>query len=225
MPNHYLTLAPIPPSYRNPAFPPPATTHALKPFVKPNPPPPLPFVKQDSTLPTVYFTLGTVFNLESGDLFSRVLTALQTVAVNAVVTVGTHIDPSTFGVQPPHIHITQYLPQLSVLPHCDMVISHGGSGTVIASLAHGLPLLIIPMGADQPHNAERCQALGVGRMLDPLTATTDKISEALFSLLGESRYRMAAQRLAQEIETLPDPAYVVELLERLHNDKQPVINR
>ena len=221
--SRYLVLAPVPRSYRDPAFPLPATAHELQPFVKSEAPSPPWIAAHDPSLPTIYFTLGTVFNTESGDLFSRVLAGLADVKANVIVTVGHHIDPDEFGTQPDHIHITQYIPQLTLLPHCDLVISHGGSGTVIASLAYGLPLLLIPMGADQLHNADRCKALGVGEVLDALNATPSDIRNTVMTMLSTSRYRDAAQKLSDEIEALPAPAYAVSLLERLN--KQPVVQQ
>jgi len=77
--SRYLVLSPIPPSFRDPAFPLPATAHSFRPLA--------PDAAGDDTAPpwiavlpgapTVYFTLGTVFNLESGDLFARVLDAAR----------------------------------------------------------------------------------------------------------------------------------------------------
>ncbi len=139
--SRYLVLAPLPPSYRDPAFPLPATAHRIRP-VMPDPaaaavPPPWKAVRPGA--PTVYFTLGTIFNLESGDLFDRVVAGLAQLPVNLVVTVGRDIDPTQFGPQPEHVHIERYLPQPLVLPHCQLVVSHGGSGSVIGALAHGVP--------------------------------------------------------------------------------------
>lgn len=222
--SRYLVLVPVPPSYRDPAFPLPATAHALQPFVRIQDPPRRWMPTYDPSLPTIYFTLGTVFNLESGDLFSRVLAGLADVQANVIVTVGNHIGPGEFGAQPDHIQIAQYIPQLTLLPHCDLVISHGGSGTVIASLAHGLPLLLIPMGADQLHNASRCKALGVGEVLDALNATSDDIRETVMTMLGTTHYRQAARSLQAEIDALPAPSHAVSLLERLNRDKRPVVS-
>ena len=126
----------------------------------------LPWLPPSSGRPTVYFTLGTVFNTESGDLFTRVLSGLRELPIEVVVTVGRDVDPAGFGPQPGHIHIERYIPQAALLPHCDLVINHGGSGSVIGALAHGLPLVVIPMGADQSLNATRCAQLGVGVALD-----------------------------------------------------------
>ncbi|MEL7435314.1 MAG: nucleotide disphospho-sugar-binding domain-containing protein, partial [Chloroflexota bacterium] len=182
----------------------------------------LPIAEYDNSLPTVYFTLGTVFNIESGDLFSRVLAGLRNVEANIIVTVGKQINPEMFGSQPNNIHIAQFIPQAEILPHCDLVISHGGSGTVIATLAHGLPMILMPMGADQINNASRCQSLGFGEVLNVVTMTSSDIAETVNRVLADTNYRKVAEGLKAEMDKLPPPTHAVSLLERLSRNAQPI---
>ncbi len=218
--SRYLVLSPVPVSYRDPAFPAPATTHPFRPLLPAAPGDPAPpWAGPD----TVYFTLGTVFNTESGDLFSRVLAGLTDLPVNLIVTVGHRIDPAEFGPQPAHVHIERYIPQAQVLPWCRAVVSHGGSGSVIGALAHGLPSVLIPMGADQPHNGDRCAALGVARVLDPVATTPESVREAAGAVLTDPGYRQAARRVRDEIAAMPAPGYTVGLLERLAAEKAPLV--
>lgn len=220
----YLVLSPIPPSFRDPAFPLPATAHSLRPHAldpsgDDTAPP---WLADLHDAPTVYFTLGTVFNLESGDLFARVLAGLRELPINLVVTGGRHIDPAEFGPQPANVRIERFIPQSVLLPHCRAVVSHGGSGSVIGALAHGLPMVLLPMGADQPLNAGRGDALGVARVLDAVRATPDSVREAVSAVLADPTYRRAAERLKVEIAALPGPAHAVALLERLAAERRPI---
>jgi UDP:flavonoid glycosyltransferase YjiC (YdhE family) len=215
--SRYLALSPFPPSYRDPAFPLPATAHPIRPLTlgaAPNDAVP-PWKVHLNGAPTVYFTLGTVFNVESGDLFERVLAGLRDLPLNVIATVGREIDPAAFGSQPANIQIAQYIPQSAVLPHCAAVVSHGGSGSTIGALAHGLPMVLIPMGADQPYNAARCAELGAARLLDAVEATPESVRAAVATVLADSSYRRAAERVRDEIAALPDPAHALMLLERL----------
>ncbi|HEX6287665.1 MAG TPA: glycosyltransferase [Herpetosiphonaceae bacterium] len=222
----YLVLSPFPPSYRDPAFPLPATAHTIRPLALEAAPgeSARPWSEHLSGAPAVYFTLGTVFNIESGDLFPRVLAGLRDLPLTVIATVGNEIDPAEFGPQPANIHIARYIPQASILPHCDLVVSHGGSGSVIGALAHGLPMVLIPMGADQPLNAARCADLGVARVLDPVDSTPDMVREAVSLVLADPAYRRAAERLRDEIAAQPAPAHAVALLERLAHAKRPLIS-
>ncbi len=222
--SRYLVLSPFPPSYRDPDYPLPATAHTFRPPMHQAARKPAP--AWSSVLPgapTVYLTLGTIFNLESGDLFLRALGGLRKLPVNVVVTVGHHLDPAELGPQPANIHIKHYIPQLAVLPFCDLVVSHGGSGSVLGALAHGLPSVLIPMGADQPLNAARCKELGVGQVLDPIAATPDTVREAVATVLADPTYRQAAQRLRAEILALPEPTHAIRLLERLAVERRPLV--
>lgn len=212
----HLVLSPFPPGYRDPGFPLPATAHSIRPAVFDAKGADAPeWITRLADMPTVYFTLGTVFNRESGDLFARVLAGLRDLPINVIVTVGRHIDPAEFGPQPDHVRIEQFIPQAQLLPHCDAVVSHGGSGSVIGALAHGLPMVLIPMGADQPLNGGRCEALGVGRVLDAVEATPEMIGEAVRVVLGDAGYREAAERLRDEMAALPGADYAVRLIEGL----------
>lgn len=222
--SRYLVLSPFPPSYRDPAFPLPATAHSIRPHTAaPNDAAPE-WETHLPDAPTLYFTLGTIFNIESGDLFERVLAGLRQLPMNVVATVGREIDPQELGPQPPHVHIARFIPQASLLPHCDLVVSHGGSGSVMGALAHGLPMVLLPMGADQPLNAQRCAALGVAHVLDPLQATSEQVRDAVAGTLADPTYRQAAQRLRDEISALPDARYAVRLLERLLAEKRPIMS-
>jgi UDP:flavonoid glycosyltransferase YjiC (YdhE family) len=84
---------------------------------------------------------------------------------------------------------------------------------VIAALAHGLPQVVIAMGADQMHNADRVQALGVGRALHPVTTTPAEIRDTVAALLTDERAQSAAQRIQREISALPGLDSALTLLE------------
>ena len=114
----YLVLSPFPPGYRDPAFPLPATAHFFDPLrLDPAPTDAVPpWLAGLDGAPTVYFTLGTVFNLESGDLFARVLAGLRHLPINVVATVGPHIDPEELGPLPDNIHVEQYVSQFAGPP-------------------------------------------------------------------------------------------------------------
>lgn len=225
--SRYLVLSPFPPSYRDPADPLPPTAHALRPAaLDPTDAGPLPpEIALNPARPTVYVTLGTEFNVEAGDLMARLITGLGMLPVNLIATVGEEIDPAEFGPQPPHVTIVRYLPQTLLLPHCDLVVSHGGSGTVIGALAHGLPQVIAPLGADQLVNAARCEALGVARVLDVMTVTPDAARDVAADVLADSTYRHAAQRIREEAVALPGSAHAVALLERLAIERSPIVAR
>jgi UDP:flavonoid glycosyltransferase YjiC (YdhE family) len=203
----HLVISPFPRSFRDPAFPLPSTAVSIRLGASGR--------ALDRDPPLVYFTLGTVFPLEAGDLFARVLAGLAELPVNAIVTVGLHLDAGDLGPLPANVRVERFVPHAAILPRCSAVVCHGGSGTVVGALAHGLPLVTIPMGADQPLNAARCEALGVGVALDALRATPRDVRDAVSTVLDEPGYRAAAERIRDEIAALPRPDRALALLERL----------
>jgi len=211
-----LVLSPFPPSLRDPRFPLPETAHSIRPSAMAATSAAAPAWL--SSLPerrTIYVTLGTVFNVECGDLYERVIAGLRDLRFNVVVTVGEQIDPRDLGPQPANVRIERYIDHASLLRHCDAVVCHAGSGTVVGALAHALPMVLLPMGADQPLNARRCEELGVGRVLDSAKATPASVRAGVCAVLTEPSYRQAAERVRDEIIGLPDARHAVSLIERL----------
>ena len=225
MPFRYLFLSPFPPAYRNPTVVLPPTTHVLR---------PIPFDRSgDEQLPawvehlphrvTVYMTLGTIFN-HHVSIIRAFLEGLRDQQVNLIVTVGRDQDPEQFGPQPSHIRIERYIPQTLLLPHCDVVITHGGSGTVMAALDRGLPMVVVPISADQPENADRCVALGVARAIQPAALTPELAREAVREVLHNETYRRSAETVRTEIARLPGPDHAVRLLEQLVAEGRPLLS-
>ncbi|MBW2495255.1 MAG: glycosyltransferase family 1 protein [Deltaproteobacteria bacterium] len=162
--------------------------------------------------PTVYVTLGTLFNTNPG-LLETILEGLTGEDLNAVVTIGRDRDPAQLTRFGPNLHIERYIPQSLLLPHCDAVISHAGYGTLMGSLSHGLPSVLIPISADQPMHASRCAEIGSSVSLDRNELTPEAVRDATWRVLREPGFRIGAQALADEIAAMPGPDAAVELIE------------
>lgn len=172
---------------------------------------PLPTTRPDA--PLVYVTMGTVFN--DVEPLRRAVEGVSGLDVRVLATVGPDADPAVLGNQPAHVVVERYVPQTAALPHCDAVVSHGGSGTVLGALTLGLPQVCLPQGADQFLNAAALAASGAGIALEPDSASVETIRDAVFSVLHADSYREAAHRTAASIATMPGPAEVVGVLEEL----------
>ena len=174
--------------------------------------------------PTVHVTLGTAFN-QSPATFHAILKALSTEEINVIVTVGRSMDPHQFRPHPAHIKIAQYIPQTLLLPRCDAILFHGGYNSMRSALWHGLPMVIIPMGAaDQLPNAQHCAELGVAVLIEGEPPEPDAIREAVRSVLKQPGYRSRARQLEQEIKALPDISEAVRRLENLAGTGEPQLN-
>jgi UDP:flavonoid glycosyltransferase YjiC (YdhE family) len=163
--------------------------------------------------PLVYLTFGTIWR--DNPVFRAAVEAIRALDVAVLVTVGPEGDPGMFGPQPANVVVERYVPQTLVLERCNLVVSHGGSGTTIAGLARGVPQLCLPQGADQFINALSCERAGAGLWLHPDRAGRDAIRAAAERLLGEPAFRAAAAGIAAEIARMPAPDEVATVLESL----------
>ena len=164
--------------------------------------------------PVVYLSLGTVPLFNQPHTFVTLLAELAHDDVDLVVTVGQLNDPATLGTQPANVHIERWLPLAPLLPRCDAVVCHAGSGTTLAALACGLPLALVPQGADQFTNAAACLRAGVARVLEPDAVTSTTVREAVTAILRSgSSEQEAAQRVAAEIAAMPSATDVAQHLE------------
>jgi MGT family glycosyltransferase len=152
--------------------------------------------------PLVYVTLGTVFNERTA--FRPLLEALDGLRVPALVTVGRDGDPAALGAVPARVRVERFVPQGHVLPRCAAVVCHAGSGTVLGALAAGVPLVLLPQGADQFENAARCERAGVAVVLWPGEVNAATVGAALRDVLASPELAGAARALADEIAGLPD---------------------
>ncbi len=220
----YLHLSFVPPRYHADSGALPPTVHSLRPvlFDQSGSEGLPPWAARLGSRPVVYLTLGTVFN-RIFHPFSTIIGALRDEPIELIVTIGRDQDPARLGPQPENVHIERYIPQTLIFPKCDMAILHGGFNSVISALCHGLPLLIVPLAADQPMNAARCRELGVAEVLLPTELSAEKVRTAVLALLKDPSYRTAAKQFQAESQTLPELPHAVRLLERLAVEKKPIV--
>ncbi len=179
-----------------------------------------PWLRSLPPAPTVYVSLGTVFN-RAPDVFRAILEGIGGEDVNVIVTVGLDADPAALGPQPDNVHIERFIPQSLLLPRCDVAVNQGGTA-ILDILGHGLPLLVLPQGANQFHNAEACVASGAARALLPGDVDAESVRREVHRLLVEPSYRQAAGEIAAELAAMPGPVEGVRLLERLVHEPMPL---
>ena len=226
----YLLLAYAPPSLsRQPIdgagapAPIPATTHFIRPeiFDQAGPGGLPAWVARLPAQPTVYVTLGTQVNNEPTlypSVMQTILAGLRDAPINLIVTLGRDKDPADFGPQPANVHIERYIPQSLLLPHCDLMVMHGGSNSLLAALDLGLPTVVVPLIADQFFNAAVMHGLGLGQVVQREDLTPARIRAAVDDVLANPAYRQNARRMQAEMQALPDQQHAVRLVEQVVAD-------
>jgi UDP:flavonoid glycosyltransferase YjiC (YdhE family) len=225
MPFRYLHLAFEPPGLW-PADDPPSPTSQLlrpEPFDRTGGEGLPAWVADLGGAPTVCATLGTFMN-RSSEVFRAIMDGLRDERLNLVVTIGRDQDPAQFGPLPEHIRVERYVPLSLLLPRCDVVVCQAGFSTTVTALGHGLPLVLIPLGADQPLVARQAARLQVGPVLGPDERTPDSIRAAVRTVLSDPAYQRNARRVRDAMATLPGPEHGVALLEALVAERRPLVS-
>jgi UDP:flavonoid glycosyltransferase YjiC (YdhE family) len=205
-----------PRSLYNPDDPPPGTTVPVRPVALDDGRGAVPSwvdAKADGR-PRVVVTLGTMLPGRT-DVVAGILDGLATLDIEVVATVGPELDPAELGDRGPDVHVERWVPMSRVLATADALVFHAGSGTMLAALAAGVPLVLLPVAADQPENADRCVAAGVGVALPPDARDPADVGRAVRTVLEDAAYREAARRVAAEIADMPHPASLLPRLEAL----------
>ncbi|MFF5083892.1 macrolide family glycosyltransferase [Actinoplanes sp. NPDC000266] len=138
--------------------------------------------------PVLYASLGTVFSADPR-LLRRFATALAPLAGTVVVATG-QTDPAALGDLPANVLAHRRVPQPEILDRAALFVTHGGMNSVNEALYAGVPMLVVPQGADQPLVASRVQALGAG-----LTLGSGDVGALARRLLGEPSFGRAARAL------------------------------
>jgi UDP:flavonoid glycosyltransferase YjiC (YdhE family) len=185
-----------------------------------------------SGAPLVYATFGTVLGHMSiaAGVYRTVLAAVSRLDVSVLLTVGRRFDRTALEPIPANVHVEPWVEQAHVLTEADLVVCHGGSGTVFGALAAGVPLVVTPLFADQFVNGRRVAECGAGLVVEPeggddagtrrVLGDRDvpRIADAIDVVLGAASYRRNARRIAREMAAAPSVDEVLDALLAGHVD-------
>ncbi|MDT8909539.1 glycosyltransferase [Amycolatopsis sp. PS_44_ISF1] len=166
---------------------------------------------RDRTRPLIYLTLGTS-PMSHADLLTAAITGLSGLDAQVLVATGPSLEVAALGQVPPNVRLESWVPQSALLPHVDLVVHHGGSGTTLGAFGAGVPQLVLPQGADQFTNAAAVLAAGVGSRLVGDEATAESVRSSAAALLADPTVADAARGLAAEVAGMPSPAEVAARL-------------
>ncbi|MGJ5756593.1 glycosyltransferase [Streptomyces puniciscabiei] len=158
--------------------------------------------------PLIYLSLGTV--LGSAELLRTAIEGLLPLDVRVLVATGPVVDPAALGELPDRVVVLPWVPQAEALRYATAVIHHGGDGTTLASLAAGLPALVLPhSGDDGPDKAAAVRDSGAGSLLLAPDVSAEAVEAEMRTLLSDGAHREAARRIAREMAAMPEPAETV----------------
>ncbi|SCW68222.1 glycosyltransferase, MGT family [Paenibacillus tianmuensis] len=148
----------------------------------------------------IYISLGTEFNKDI-DFYRSCFEAFGGSGNTIVMSVGRQTEIESLGAIPDNFIVRPYVPQLEVLQHARLFITHGGMNSTNEGLSHGLPLVLVPQGADQPRVAERVAELGAGVALEKTELSADLLRDTANRVLETPSYREAAARVGESLRS------------------------
>lgn len=174
---------------------------------------PIPFAEQDARIPgwvgssdrsLVYLTLGTVVAEDSA--LRPAIDGLATLDADILLALGSAAG-SELGPLPTNVRVEQFVNQAALWPAVDLVVHHGGSGTLLGALSHGTPQLLLPKGADPFFNADVMAANEIADVLEPRQVTPETVATLAASAMNTRR--RAADAVRDEIAAMPHPREVL----------------
>jgi UDP:flavonoid glycosyltransferase YjiC (YdhE family) len=170
-----------------------------------------------SDRPLAYLGFGTVpLYRDAPEVIAVAFESLLAAGYDAVVTTGDdRLARQLSERAPDRVLVETWVSLPSLFERCDLVVCHGGAGTVLTALAAGVPLLLLPRGApSQLRMSDACQARGVARVVGPDETSARNLSAALAAIADGGRYRTAAHEVATEIAAMPSATEAVRQLQK-----------
>ena len=158
----------------------------------------------------IYFSLGSLGSADV-QLMRRVINCLATTPYRYIVSKGPLHDEIELA---PNMAGAEFLPQTSILPSCDLAITHGGNNTVTECLHFGKPMIVLPLFWDQYDNAQRIDELGLGIRLDTYRFTDAELHAALDRLLTDAELRSRLTAAAATIQQRNGVRKAADLIEQ-----------
>ena len=173
----------------------------------------LPWADDDRT-PLVLVSFSTGFEQRNVDKLQRALDALAELPLHVVATTGGVVAPNELAA-PKNAIVLNYAAHDPIIRRATLVMTHGGHGTAMRSLRHGVPMVVIPgLAGDQPYVAAAVQEWGAGRAL-PGDATAAAMKEAAQDVLSSPSYRLSAEQQAKALAGVDGAANAVNEIEAL----------
>lgn len=166
----------------------------------------------DDVRPLVVVSMGTTY-MGHTELLGRVAEALADLDARVLILTGHELAPSEVAVQE-GVVVQSYVPHAAVLPDASLVVTHAGTGTLVAAFSAGVPVVCVPLGRDQHDNARRVEELGLGTVLAPEAAASE-IRQSVENALESAALRDTAVKMAAAIDVYSGGSLAVSLLEQI----------
>ncbi|PGB04688.1 macrolide family glycosyltransferase [Bacillus toyonensis] len=146
----------------------------------------------------IFISMGTVFN-EQPALYEKCFEAFKDVEATVILVVGKKINISQFENIPNNFKLYNYVPQLEVLQHADVFVTHGGMNSSSEALYYGVPLVVIPVTGDQPLVAKRVTEVGAGIRLNRKELTSELLRETVKEVMDDVTFKENSRKVGKSL--------------------------
>ncbi|WP_327364999.1 macrolide family glycosyltransferase [Streptomyces sp. NBC_01296] len=166
-----------------------------------------------SDRPVLLISLGTAAT-GWAEFFRTAVKAFGDSEWDVVMAVGDHIDAAELRPLPANFEVRRHVPQLEVLQQAKLFVTHGGMNSVMESLYHGVPMVVIPQMNEQKANALRVDELGLGRHLSKDDTTVDSLREAVAAVAGDSAVTTRVADMGAAMRQVNGPVLAADAIEK-----------
>ncbi|WP_103502989.1 macrolide family glycosyltransferase [Streptomyces sp. SM14] len=163
--------------------------------------------------PVLLISLGTA-STGWPEFFSFALQAFGDSGRDVVMALGDHIDPADLGDVPANFEIRRHVPQLDVLRHADVFLTHAGMNSTMESLYHGVPMVAVPQMNEQRANALRVEELGLGRHLPREEVTAESLRASVDAVAADAAVAERVRAMKEALRAVDGPAVAADAVER-----------
>lgn len=147
------------------------------------------------------------------EFFTMAIEAFGDSEWDVLITVGDHTDPAALGPLPANVDVRRYAPQLDVLRHARLFISHGGMNSTMESLDNGVPMILVPQSNEQRANALRVEELGLGRLLAKEDVTVESLRATVDQVAGDPSVAERVRAVRERMRSVDGPAVAADAVE------------
>ena len=158
------------------------------------------------------------------DIFEWIVDAAETLDLDLTIAHGGLLPEADAARLSQRAHVHAFVDYAKILPESDIAIMHGGMNGVLDALAHGTPMVVVPLAFEQAAIAARVRWAGAGRICAPL-ARKGKLEKALTEVLDEPAFARVAAMIGGEIEAAGGARSAADIIEQVARTKRPVLNR
>jgi len=164
------------------------------------------------TSPIIYISLGSI--ADKRGFYKECIRTFANRNLSVILNTG-RVNPKALGNLPDNIHAYSFVPQIEVLQHSDVFLTHSGMNSITEAMIHGVPMVTMPLSGDQPANARRVVELGIGKQLHRSSRSGRRLYETVMDVYGDAQIRRRVAEVQGLMSNETPLAEVVSRIERL----------